>query len=189
MVFLDKFYSLQSCYFSNIRICSKQDLESVSLRSVHQNIKLFIPMVDSCGSFGLWHYWLALSCEAEICCSNIFNKNNAIGWLVNSSLQSSKNIILKFKEWKIKHFKEAWTVLTWYYIFPEVRHYCIGVLTNGIKMKNTVTTAFSFCCSTYFVPGSGRVGQQSNCVNKPAILFSCVFRKKKNHDSEIGRLK
>lgn len=61
-----------------------------------------------------------------------------------------------------------------------------------LKSKVLLALHLYSYCNT-FVSGSGRVGQQSNCINKPVILFSCVFRKKKNknknHGSEIGRLK
>lgn len=57
----------------------------------------------------------------------------------------------------------------------KILHRCFK--TNDLKIKTKIIIEFLFLLST-FVSGSGRVGQQSNCINKPVILFSCVFRKK-----------
>lgn len=97
----------------------------------------------------------------------------------------NENITINSKEWKIKHFKKGWTGLMWCYVFPEVRRYCGTVLTNGFRIKNMVTVAFLFLLHQLLL---FQAGWQRNCINKPVILLSCVFRKK-NLGSEIGRLK
>lgn len=149
---------------------SARSWKVASLSPVHQNSKLFILILNSHGSLGLWHYWLELSCEAAVQVSlikqcrrmtRILSDYIKIQRMKNYTFQKSPN---RFNV--ILHISRAQTLL----------HRCPNQWSQHKK--------FGYHCITIpivaltFVSGSGRVGQQSNCINKPVILFSCVFRKK-----------